>query len=136
MCTTKTQQQRKRLAREREIERRRQFNNEPALFRRLKRDKQGVEVQEWGIDATHQLVYAGVHFIPEINARWLYRLHTNWQRWRKWYDSLPENAHDYPTKRILPVAFYGAHPIDEPRAVKWLEATPAAQRSAERSAAL
>jgi len=112
-----------RIAKQRaEADRRAQFKCEPKVCQQLKRLKAGVEIQTWGIASDNSLIFAGVHFVPEITARWLYRLLTNWQRWRKWYDSLPENRNrDYPAKHDPRVAFIGAHPIDAPKAIRWLK---------------
>jgi len=97
----------------------------------LNRDiqKQGLEVQTWGLGGPSNVcVYAGVHFIPELSPRWLWKLHTHWLRWRKWYDNLPENRNqDYPAKHNPVVRFTGAHPIDDPKAVKWIEVSTAQQ---------
>lgn len=88
------------------------------------RKPRAVEVQTWGLDSSKQLVCAGVHYMPSITARALYKLATSWRRWRRWYDNLPENKRrDYPAKHDCALAYYGAHPIDNPQAVKWLAVT-------------
>lgn len=103
-------------------ERQHDRNREPSIFARLKRNKRGVEVQAWGCAADNTLVYAGVHFIPELTAKWIYRLHANWARWRNWYDTRPHRINeDYPAKHSPAVAFIGAHPASDPKAVKWLK---------------
>lgn len=90
----------------------------------LKRDlkKQGLEVQTFGFSNANECIYAGVHFVPELTPKWIYRLHTHWARWRKWYDNLPENRkRDYPAKHNPVVAFTGARPIDQDcNSTKWL----------------
>lgn len=80
-----------------------------------------VEVQTWGLDGNRELVCAGVHYVRSLTARTLYKLATSWRRWRKWYDSLPENrCEDYPAKHGNALAFYGAHPIDCPKQAMWI----------------
>jgi hypothetical protein len=84
------------------------------------RKGQGMEIQEYGMDASGKIVCAGVHWVPDISARYMWRLCSNWRRWRRWYDNLPENrGRDYPTKHDLPVRYWAAHPIDNPH--KWFE---------------
>lgn len=89
----------------------------------LKRDlrKQGVEIQTWGVSRFDGTVYAGVHWVPELTARWVWKLHAHWARWRKWYDNLPENRkRDYPAKHNPQVVLTGAHPIAVPEQTVWL----------------
>ena len=100
---------------------------EPSREPRFSACKTGVEVQTWGLDASQNMVCAGVHYVPELSARWIYRLFQNWRRWRKWYDNRPENRkQDYPAKHCKPLAFYGAHPINNPKATLWLSVKEAA----------
>lgn len=81
-----------------------------------------IEVQTWGLDANNELLCAGVYFVPRIDTRTIYRIGDNWRRWRKWYDSLPENRlEDYPAKHNKPLANYGAHPIGFPEQTKWVK---------------
>lgn len=87
--------------------------------------KQGMEVQTWGVGPANELVYAGVHYVQEISGRSMYRLHNHWQRWRKWYDSLPENRErDYPAKHNPQVAWTGMRLVDAgPSTCRWLRLT-------------
>ena len=99
-----------------------QHINEPAFSARLKRARAGIEVQTWGIAADRTLVYAGVHRVPELTAKWLFRLHRNNRRWRAWYDRLPGNrGRDYPAKHDPGVAFAGMHPVTEPAKTIWIK---------------
>lgn len=69
--------------------------------------KKGIEIQTVGMDRDG-LVHCGVHWVPALNARHLWKLHTHWLRWRKWYDNLPRNKRLYGSKPTpLITAFYG-----------------------------
>ena len=95
---------------------------EPSRVPRFSASKRGLEVQTWGLDANQKLVCAGVDFVPELAARYIYRLFSNHRRWRKWYDSRRENRRrDYPAKHSNPIAYFGAHPIGQPTACLWLK---------------
>lgn len=98
-------------------------NCEYSRVPRFDRQKQGIEIQTIGFASDGSPVHAGVHWVPEISARYLWRLHHNWLRWRRWYDNLKENRkRNYPAKQNATVAFYCAHPIDNPREYHTLKA--------------
>src|SRR6185436_5629204 len=99
---------------------------EPQYKRTPKFDqrKKGVEIQTYGLTQANEVVHCGPHWVPEISARWLYKLHRNWLRWRRWYDNLPENRkRNYPAKINPPIAFFAAHPIDNPPCSTWIRVT-------------
>lgn len=90
-----------------------------------KRDhlKLGIEVQGYGYDTQGNPLCAGVHFVPELSAKWIWRIVQHWKRWRKWYDNRPENRkRAYPAKgNDLIIGLYGIHPIGKPSASQWLK---------------
>lgn len=70
--------------------------------------RQGIEIQTYSY-AGNEGVHCGVHWVPEISARWLYRLESHWLRWRKWYNRQTQR------KEALPVVTMTVgFPIDNP----------------------
>lgn len=91
-----------------------------------KRDhlKTGIEVQGYGYDKNGQPLCAGVHFVPELSAKWIWRIAQQWKRWRKWYDNLPENQERcYPAHGdAVRLAWYGIFPVyGDPKSIQFLK---------------
>lgn len=77
--------------------------------------KKGIEIQTVGMDRDG-LVHCGVHWVPELNARNLWKLHTHWLRWRKWYDNLPRIKRLYGINQIPLITEFYAYRIESPGA--------------------
>lgn len=81
-----------------------------------------VEIQTVGWSKNNELLCAGVYYVPALTARIVYQIATSWRRWRKWYDNLPENRNEpYTHGDDLLLGCYGAHPIDDPKSVLYVQ---------------
>lgn len=82
--------------------------------------KRGIEIQVYAY-TDGKPRWAGVHWVPAIDARAAYRLEMHHRRWRRWYDNLPANR-----KRTYP-AKEGPHasdllyvfPVSDPKAARY-----------------
>lgn len=105
----------------------------PAWERRLRAAKAGVEVQEIAWDPTMRVVCAGVHWVPEMGAKWAWKLARHWHRWLRWMERQRRLGRlgrqpAVPAQPVPVVAWWTFHPIDDPQTRRsW--AMPAEVRS-------
>lgn len=85
--------------------------------------KGSIEVQGYGLDSNQKIVCCGVRWVKQLTSEQIWRIADNWKRWRKWYDNKRENRkRNYPAKGSeKTLAWYGIHPIDNPKQIKWLK---------------
>lgn len=90
------------------------------------RERKGtIEIQTFGFTTDNVLLCAGVYFVPAISAQILFRIASHWRRWRKWYDSLPENKRESYTKGDdMRLAVYGCHPMHKPEIRTYIQLNP------------
>lgn len=104
-----------------EMERREQTLDGRKVFDRA---KVGIETQIYAQTNDGFLICAGVHWFPEISAKWIYKAQAHWRRWRKWYDNRPYNVkRNYPAKvhalRANKAQLVTAFPVRNPEQGRW-----------------
>ena len=82
----------------------------------------GIEYQSYGLDADGKVVYAGVTRHEGMNRAIGRQIHRVWARWRKEYDSQPENVtRDYPAKHCPEVTRLVVFPVGSPEMAQTFE---------------
>lgn len=85
--------------------------------------KLGIKVQTYSCTLASDIISAGVHWMPEITARYVYKATSHWRRWRRWYDNRPYNiARRYPAKehyeRVSAPHAVTVFPVAQPKLAK------------------
>lgn len=77
-----------------------------------------LEIQLYASGANGELIFAVPHFVREITAGKVRKLHDEWREWRSLYDAcskLKDPKCDYPAMHVPSVFSITAFPIDDPK---------------------